>query len=150
MAPVNAPIASADRKTPMTIDLFKAIALHRQGHLAEAAPVYEAALRLSPRDPRVLYHIGLCRLETGELAAGARHMRTLLKLEPRNAAAHHALGKALVLMGSPAAGRRHFETALENDPGLVNTILLEGSEKARDAARETLEDVRAAIGLSHL
>ena len=38
----------------------------------------------------------------------------------------------------------------ENDPGLVNTILLEGSEKARDAARETLEDVRAAIGLSHL
>ena len=44
----NAPIASADRKTPMTIDLSKAIALRRQGHLAEAAPVYEAALRRSP------------------------------------------------------------------------------------------------------
>ncbi len=37
----------------------------------------------------------------------------------------------------------------EDDPGLVQSILLEGSEKARDVARETLEDVRAAIGLSH-
>jgi tryptophanyl-tRNA synthetase len=37
----------------------------------------------------------------------------------------------------------------EEDPDLVQTILLEGSEKARDVARETLEDVRAAIGLAH-
>lgn len=38
----------------------------------------------------------------------------------------------------------------EEDPDLVHAILLEGSEKARDVARETLDDVRAAIGLSHL
>lgn len=38
----------------------------------------------------------------------------------------------------------------EQDPDLVHAILLEGSEKARDVARETLDDVRAAIGLSHL
>lgn len=37
----------------------------------------------------------------------------------------------------------------EEDPDLVHAILLEGSEKARDVARETLDDVRAAIGLSH-
>lgn len=37
----------------------------------------------------------------------------------------------------------------EQDPDLVQSILLEGAEKARDAARETLEDVRAAIGISH-
>ncbi len=36
-----------------------------------------------------------------------------------------------------------------DDPDLVHSILLEGSEKARDEARETLEDVRAAIGLAH-
>lgn len=35
----------------------------------------------------------------------------------------------------------------EEDPDLVHSILQEGSEKARDAARETLEDVRAAIGI---
>ncbi len=37
----------------------------------------------------------------------------------------------------------------EDDPDLVQSILLEGTEKARDAARETLDDVRAAIGISH-
>jgi tryptophanyl-tRNA synthetase len=37
----------------------------------------------------------------------------------------------------------------EDDPDLVHAILVEGSETARDVARETLEDVRAAIGISH-
>ncbi|MBV1905095.1 MAG: tryptophan--tRNA ligase [Pseudomonadales bacterium] len=37
----------------------------------------------------------------------------------------------------------------EENPDLVNTIVVEGSEHARDVARETLEEVRAAIGLSH-
>ncbi len=37
----------------------------------------------------------------------------------------------------------------EGDRDMVQSILIEGSEKARDVARETLEDVRAAIGISH-
>ena len=37
----------------------------------------------------------------------------------------------------------------ERQPDLVHTILQEGSEKAREIARETLEEVRAAIGISH-
>ncbi len=36
-----------------------------------------------------------------------------------------------------------------DDPGLVKTIVAEGSEKARDEARETLVEVRAAMGLSY-
>ena len=39
----------------------------------------------------------------------------------------------------------HFE----NNPDLVRTILAEGSEAARTAARETLEDVKSAAGLAH-
>ena len=35
------------------------------------------------------------------------------------------------------------------DADLVNTIIQEGSEKARSIARETLDDVREAIGISH-
>ena len=37
----------------------------------------------------------------------------------------------------------------ERDRDMVQSILLEGSEEARDVARETLEAVRAAIGISH-
>lgn len=37
----------------------------------------------------------------------------------------------------------------EDDPDLVNAIIQEGSEKARSEARETIEDVKEAIGISH-
>ncbi|MDZ7670749.1 MAG: tryptophan--tRNA ligase [Gammaproteobacteria bacterium] len=37
----------------------------------------------------------------------------------------------------------------EQDPDLVHSILLEGTERARDVARETLDNVRSAIGISH-
>ncbi|MEM1433232.1 MAG: tryptophan--tRNA ligase [Pseudomonadota bacterium] len=37
----------------------------------------------------------------------------------------------------------------EEQPDLVRTILQEGAERARDVAKDTLEDVRAAIGISH-
>ena len=36
----------------------------------------------------------------------------------------------------------------ENDHDLVRSILLEGGEKARESARETLAEVRSAMGLS--
>jgi tryptophanyl-tRNA synthetase len=36
----------------------------------------------------------------------------------------------------------------EEQPDMVNTILQEGSEHARDVARETLDDVRACMGIS--
>jgi len=37
----------------------------------------------------------------------------------------------------------------EDDPDLVQSILLEGAERARDEARETLDEVRSAIGISY-
>ena len=43
---------------------------------------------------------------------------------------------------------RERAAQFENDPDLVNSILQEGSETARAVARETLEDVREAIGIA--
>jgi tryptophanyl-tRNA synthetase len=37
----------------------------------------------------------------------------------------------------------------ERDRDMVQSILMEGSEEAREVARETLDEVRAAIGISH-
>ena len=36
----------------------------------------------------------------------------------------------------------------ENDPDLVKNIIIEGSEQAREKARETMDDVRSAVGLN--
>ena len=37
----------------------------------------------------------------------------------------------------------------ENNRDLVRTILVDGAERARDEARETLDDVKAAVGIGH-
>jgi len=37
----------------------------------------------------------------------------------------------------------------EEDPDLVHAVLQEGSEKARAVARETMESVKEAVGISH-
>ena len=37
----------------------------------------------------------------------------------------------------------------ENDRELVRSVLIEGGEKARESARETIADVRSAMGLSN-
>jgi len=38
----------------------------------------------------------------------------------------------------------------EEDPALVRSIIVEGSEAAREEARETLEEVRRVMGLDYL
>ena len=37
----------------------------------------------------------------------------------------------------------------EENPNLVRSIINEGCEAARDAARDTMEEVRAAMGLAY-
>ena len=37
----------------------------------------------------------------------------------------------------------------EEDPDLVHAIIQEGSDKARAEARETLDDVKEAVGIAH-
>ena len=44
---------------------------------------------------------------------------------------------------------RQRAAQFEEDPDLVNAILQEGSEKARTIARETMEDVKNAVGILH-
>jgi len=38
---------------------------------------------------------------------------------------------------------------LEDNMGMVKSVITDGSEKARDAARETMTDVRQAMGLNY-
>jgi len=66
---------------------------------------------------------------------------------PRSIALELALtGDAI---NAEQAVMRERARQFENDRDLVQSILVEGSEEARDVARETLEEVREAIGIRH-
>ena len=58
-------------------------------------------------------------------------------------------GPLIDAINAEQAPIRERATQFENEPDLLRSILLEGSEKARDSARETLEEVRGAIGILH-
>ncbi|NJN51357.1 MAG: tryptophan--tRNA ligase [Gammaproteobacteria bacterium] len=58
-------------------------------------------------------------------------------------------GPLIEAINAEQAVMRERAKQFESDPDLVRSILLEGSEEARDVARETLEEVRSAIGISH-
>jgi len=58
-------------------------------------------------------------------------------------------GPLIDAINAEQAPIRERAVQYERDKDMVQSILIEGSEEARDVARETLEEVRAAIGISH-
>jgi tryptophanyl-tRNA synthetase len=44
---------------------------------------------------------------------------------------------------------RERAAPFEDDPTLIKSIIADGCEKARDAAEETMRDVREAMGLDY-
>ncbi len=58
-------------------------------------------------------------------------------------------GPLIDAINAEQAPIRERAAQFESDPDMLRSILQEGSEKARDTARETLEEVRGAIGILH-
>jgi tryptophanyl-tRNA synthetase len=58
-------------------------------------------------------------------------------------------GPLIDAINAEQAPIRERATQFESDPDMLRSILQEGSEKARDSARETIEEVRGAIGILH-
>jgi tryptophanyl-tRNA synthetase len=58
-------------------------------------------------------------------------------------------GPLIDAINAEQAPIRERAAQYERDKDMVQSILMEGSEEARAVARETLEEVRAAIGISH-
>ena len=58
-------------------------------------------------------------------------------------------GPLIDAINAEQAPIRERATQFESDPDMLRSILQVGSEKARDSARETIEEVRGAIGILH-
>jgi tetratricopeptide (TPR) repeat protein len=84
----------------------EAAALHAQGRLFEAEPLYEAAVAADSRHFESLYRLGLVRLERGRFAEAEPPFRRAVKLDKRSADAHHHLAIALT-------GMQRLEEAIE-------------------------------------
>jgi tetratricopeptide (TPR) repeat protein len=71
-----------------------------EGRFAEAKPHIEKARELDPKNPEVLYYVGLVKAETGDAAGAEAAYRDAIKLDPKFVEAHQNLG-ALFLVDPP-------------------------------------------------
>ncbi len=112
-------------------DYDAAVALHRQGKLAEAEKLYESVRRGFPSHPGVLHGLGLISTASERYDEAAGYLETASKLAPQDAAIRTDLAVALL-----RAGR--FEEALAN----FRKVML-----ARPDDRTSLAGVGSALNI---
>ncbi len=79
-------LAIAERERAIRNDIYAsdilAWCLYKKGRFEEAKTAINEALRLSTRDPRLLYHAGMIALSTGDNKKGADYLKQALAINP--------------------------------------------------------------------
>lgn len=140
--PLQGSQAEADSHTA------RALALHRAGDLAQAEPLYRAALALRPRHFQALHLLGLLHAMRGDPAGAIPLLRQALEEDARHGFVHSNLGNALVETGQAAEALETFDRAIALDPRLVEARVGRGNAlQALDRPAEALEALDAARAL---
>ena len=102
--------------------LQEALALHRQGRLAEAEKLYARILKAFPNQFDALHLSGLAKLQSGKAGEAHRLISAALKVAPQSADAHANLGLVLGALKRPADALASFERALALAPDHLEAL----------------------------
>jgi Flp pilus assembly protein TadD len=103
----------------------------RDGQPAEAAALYEAALKMNPDDEDVHFNLGIALAKLGRLEEARNAYEAALKIFPEYPEVHNNLGNLLVSQGKMAEGVEHFKSALKSAPENASAHNNLGSALAR-------------------
>ncbi|MBS0472766.1 MAG: sulfotransferase [Proteobacteria bacterium] len=141
----------AERANVARSTFEKAVALHRQGALAEAERLYRQVLRLAPGHPGVLHGLGIIALNTQRAHEAFGLLSEAAGAAPKNGPIHSDLGKAGLASGRYVAAVSAFETALCLRPGdsmvqigLADALSVLGHIKQAEEAFAALSDTLPA------
>jgi predicted O-linked N-acetylglucosamine transferase (SPINDLY family) len=96
--------------------LARAVALHRDGRLDEAAEVYRVILSELPRDFDATHLLGVVALQQGRFAAAQELIKAALGVNPSETSAMGNLGMSYLRAGLPEAALQWFEIVLKLQP----------------------------------
>jgi predicted O-linked N-acetylglucosamine transferase (SPINDLY family) len=102
--------------------LQQAVVLHQQGELARAKPLYEAVLKLDPRQADALHLLGVIGLQSQDHALAARLIAKAIAIAPRNASYHSNLGLAQKGLGQLDAALASLDLALQIQPQYTDAL----------------------------
>lgn len=92
------------------------IALHQQGKVLEAEPLYRNALDLVQDQPDALHMLAVVSSQKGDQIEAERLVRRALQVLPNHTAYHNTLGRVLLLQGRAEEGLAALERSLELAP----------------------------------
>jgi Tfp pilus assembly protein PilF len=101
----------------LAVKLQQAIALHQQGQLAAAEPLYREILRAHPKHFDALHLLGVIAIQMGQPQAGADLIGQAIAVNRHHADAHANLGNALKDLGRPEEAIASYARALRLKPG---------------------------------
>jgi tetratricopeptide (TPR) repeat protein len=102
--------------------LEQAVALHRQGDLAQAEKIYARILKARRDHFDALHLLGLLKHQSGKAGEAYRLISAALAVNPRSADARSNLGLVLHALKRDSDALASFEQALALDPGHVEAL----------------------------
>ncbi len=102
--------------------LERARALHRQGRLPEAVPLYREVLNLEPRNVDALQLLGVALASMGDLERATVLLSAAAQLAPHSAGIQANLGGALSGRGRWQEALAAYEHALRSEPRLAAAL----------------------------
>ena len=147
--PATARPAGTPLKLPTANPLQKALRLHQQGQLAEAAELYSAMLHSTPNQVDCLHYLGLVKHQMGLNEEAVGLIQQAIALKPSDPFQHCNLGLTLHCLGQYQAALDSYDRALALSPQFVQAIANRGNV-LRDLGHleEALQSYRAALALN--
>lgn len=96
------------------------IRLFQHGDYRDARESFEAALKLRPEDPALLYNVGECYDRLGASERAERCYRACLEKVPNHSLCRHALVNLLVHTGRQAEAEQMVAAWLKKEPNLAS------------------------------
>jgi protein O-GlcNAc transferase len=106
----------------IAITLQNALALHQQGQLAQAEPLYRTILREVPNHFDALHLLGVIEYQRKHCVAAVQLISQALEFNPKSASAHSNLGVALRDLKRHEEALASFDRALAIDPGYAEAL----------------------------
>ncbi|WP_395647495.1 tetratricopeptide repeat protein [Terricaulis sp.] len=124
----------------------RAVALHRQGAVADAGLLYQDVLRDAPQHVEALHLSGVAAMQLGQHQRGVDFITRALALKPDHAEAHANLGNGLKALGRLPEALASYDRALALKPGLAEAHFNRaGALQALQRPAEAIASFDAAI-----
>lgn len=106
----------------LIMQVQRAMTLHQQGKLTEAADIYSAVLRSIPNQVESLHYLGVVKYQLGHHQDAVELIQKAIKLSPNNPSCHSNLGLALHALGQHQAALDSYDRALALDRHFVDAL----------------------------